>query len=176
MNSCELTGPPIECEGDNEIFDVCGVNAFNNRSCENRFIFMLDPGICERDLAGCRCIDGFVRNKDGKCIKESECKTEKPKGYFKTFDFTFHFVFLGPVIECKANEVFDLCGPNSCTEHFCGESLDEICIMDYCTGEFAGCRCIEGFFRDKYDNCVEISKCKTHFYICLIWKNTFRLS
>ncbi|XP_043497664.1 chymotrypsin inhibitor-like [Polistes fuscatus] len=53
--------------GPNQIFDSCGLSC--QRTCKNP-----SPNICTYEcIAGCRCVDGYVRNDNNECVLTKNC-------------------------------------------------------------------------------------------------------
>ncbi|XP_045764412.1 zonadhesin-like isoform X3 [Maniola jurtina] len=130
--------PPL-C-GINEIYDTCPASC-PPRTCATlgiafNCITPLQPG----DVGckpGCRCIDGYYRNREGVCIPKNQC----PK----------------PVI-CGADEVYDSCVNGGCGRWNCSQP-GEICINLIKGGCREGCRCKEGLLRADDGTCIPADQC-----------------
>ena len=111
--------------GDNEEFKTCGTAC--EPTCQNPF-----PGFCtSQSVEGCQCLEGFVRNDEGNCVREREC-----------------------VPKCGENEEFKTCGTHC--EKTCWSQKPK-CIKS-CNENV--CQCKEGFLREKGGACVEAGSCK----------------
>ncbi|XP_014599123.1 PREDICTED: chymotrypsin inhibitor-like [Polistes canadensis] len=65
--STSATTPEKTDCGPNQIFDSCGLSC--PRTCRNP-----SPTICPLNcVAGCRCVDGFVRNNNNDCVLQKDC-------------------------------------------------------------------------------------------------------
>lgn len=132
--------------GNETIFIECGqingcVSAVDK--CPKKFEIYRDCGPCDTKCGEdadaacptpcpqtCVCVQGYVRDFNGECVKE--CTVEP---------------------ECGVNEVLTDCF-NECEEPSCGDSAASNCT-DTCT---KGCTCAEGYFR-KDDECVLKEDC-----------------
>lgn len=82
-----FTGPKTECKKSNETFAECGVNACNNRSCEDREKEVACIDLCQPQNAGCACQQNYFRNPNGDCVPASQCTVS-----FKIIFFFNHHV------------------------------------------------------------------------------------
>lgn len=97
-------------------------------------------GVVAINSSGCKCAKDFYRSFESLCVSRPACEF------------------------CGANEEWEPCGSSSCWEFTCEDTELPIskrwrrpCTLD-CR---KGCRCHEGFFRDKEtDMCVPASSCK----------------
>lgn len=73
QNSDSNNSTPSElvCYGVNEAPRTC-VNVCSKRIC-NRPINVQCKFVCVSKVETCDCIDGYLRNECGKCVKEDEC-------------------------------------------------------------------------------------------------------
>ncbi|CAO1441024.1 unnamed protein product [Diamesa tonsa] len=127
-----------ECQetqcGEHEIFTNCGSGCgdltCDNPTLEGRFC----PAVCR---VGCACKPGFVRNNEGKCIREKQCPQNK----------------------CNKNNESWKCGVKTC-EAVCDQPINEVCTYS----KFScmdGCFCKDGFIRASMDGpCIPEQKCK----------------
>ncbi|XP_028159136.1 zonadhesin-like [Ostrinia furnacalis] len=98
------------------------------------------PKLGDKDcVVGCRCIDGYARDKKGVCVPREQCP-----GY------------------CPANEQFDSCD-TPCPLRQCDVDPRLIrCAAPPNPGDkdcVVGCRCIDGYARDKNGVCVPREQC-----------------
>uniref|UniRef100_A0A914XTT1 TIL domain-containing protein n=1 Tax=Panagrolaimus superbus TaxID=310955 RepID=A0A914XTT1_9BILA len=94
------------------------------------------PAICRLGQA-CQCLQGFVRNDAGKCVKQSECAATG--GNNNT--------------QCKENETLKSCP--GC-EPSC-KNPNPVCIQSCREGQ--ECECSQGFVRNDAGKCVKQSEC-----------------
>uniref|UniRef100_A0A1I7YAG2 TIL domain-containing protein n=1 Tax=Steinernema glaseri TaxID=37863 RepID=A0A1I7YAG2_9BILA len=126
------TVKPKKC-GENEYWNSCGgcehdCSDIGMKAC---------PLVCNLDGA-CRCLSGYARNSEGKCIPRKQC----------------------PPVQCPDGEIWEVCG--GC-ESFCSEceSPEGCPIQKHCaTGcKFGRCVCPEGFARNDEYQCVPDASC-----------------
>ncbi|CAL1267801.1 unnamed protein product [Larinioides sclopetarius] len=112
---------PVVCRR-NEEFKECGLPC--QITCDNLGIpAAACPIPCTR---GCFCKPGFVRNRDGNCVRPSLC----------------------PIV-CGENEEFNQCGtacPATCTSRTEQRMCPAVCVK--------GCFCKPGFVRDPSGKCI----------------------
>lgn len=134
---------PGDCASPNEVFTECGTC---EGTCDNP-----NP-ICTLECkpAGCYCIEqGFVRDKNGNCIKQEDCPV------YNGFLSKLTNLAVQDSKTCnKRNEEFVECG--SC-EGTC-ENQKPLCSVG-CRP--SGCRCplAKGFVRDSHGNCIKKEQC-----------------
>ncbi|KAK0413357.1 hypothetical protein QR680_006754 [Steinernema hermaphroditum] len=126
------TFEPKQC-GENEYWNSCG-------GCENECSdvgLKPCPMICKIE-GECRCLSGFARNSEGKCVPRQQC----------------------PPVQCPDNEIWEVCG--GC-ESFCGicDSKEGCPVDDHCaTGCYFGrCVCPKGLVRNDEWKCVPAESC-----------------
>lgn len=139
VNNC----PTRQCKDDpNAIIVPCGDPC--PLTCENKD----DPGprpcpkICIKN--GCKCKDGYVKGKDGKCTLAKNCPQIST-----------------PPLKCKENEIYDKCidCPPEKTCHTYMTGLQVKCLpSDDCK---PACKCKEGFVRNPKGKCVKPAECCT---------------
>ncbi|XP_055930162.1 zonadhesin-like [Argiope bruennichi] len=112
---------PIVC-GENEEFKECGTACPAN--CTHPQGQQLCPAVC---VKGCFCLDGFVRNSQGKCIRPELC----------------------PVV-CKENEQFQECG-SACPLTCDNIGTSNVPCPQQCV---KGCFCKPGYVRDRTGRCI----------------------
>ncbi|KAG7190299.1 hypothetical protein KM043_006415 [Ampulex compressa] len=62
-----MSSPPVKKCGKNEIWNSCGTAC--EPSCKNP-----KPEICTKQcVIGCQCANGFLRNKNNRCVKPCDC-------------------------------------------------------------------------------------------------------
>ncbi|PZC85306.1 hypothetical protein B5X24_HaOG201802 [Helicoverpa armigera] len=128
-----------KCKNPNEVYDLCPAPCPPRECGVNKALILCapspKPGSSECK-PGCRCADGYVRNKAGICIPEEECK-----------------------YDCAKNETLDPC-LSECPPRFCGVNIAAVsCIaIDECDCE-PGCRCSDGYLRNGEGNCVLEEDC-----------------
>ncbi|KAG7309637.1 hypothetical protein JYU34_004115 [Plutella xylostella] len=121
---------PPKC-GTNEVYTNCGSACEIN--CTN-----IDnpPQACTLQcVEKCECLQGFIRNSDGNCVKKEECSS----------------------VQCGPNEESNGCY-NSCLEKSCASRLNppDVCPL-YC--EYGKCSCTDGYYRDDNGDCVQPFDC-----------------
>ncbi|XP_035428978.2 zonadhesin [Spodoptera frugiperda] len=93
------------------------------------------PEFCKK---GCVCEEGYLRNKNGTCVKENQC--EPPT--------------------CPANELWSTCAQATCRAEDCSQRgkpvacprvKEEFCIKK--------CVCVKGFLRNEKGDCVPENQC-----------------
>ncbi|VDP28241.1 unnamed protein product [Soboliphyme baturini] len=143
-----------ECVRENECYNPCGNNE-KYTTCGSMCPKTCDKptgGPCTREcVPGCFCKDGFVRNKDGYCVKPNECKV-----FLKQHRLCLasHGPAASP--KCGRNEKFTTCGsmcPKTC------ESIKRPQARPCAAGCLAGCVCKEGYVRKKNGRCVKPRNC-----------------
>nr|UPQ64758.1 zonadhesin-like protein 2 [Plectrocnemia conspersa] len=107
--------------GENEVYSECGNNGCQN-TCENPTLSWVCKGIC---TPGCICAEGYLKDKNGKCVLPCHCG-------------------------CGENEVYSVCGNNGCQNTCENPTLSTIC-KGPC---IPGCICAEGYLRDANGKCV----------------------
>ncbi|CAG5110757.1 Oidioi.mRNA.OKI2018_I69.chr2.g5125.t1.cds [Oikopleura dioica] len=113
--------------GDNEEFKTCGTAC--EPTCQNP-----SPGVCtEQCVEECQCLEGFVRNDEGNCVRERECTPT-----------------------CGENEEFKTCG--TMCEKTCWSPNENKKCNKKCNENV--CQCKDGFLREKGGACVEAGSCK----------------
>nr|XP_022905201.1 uncharacterized protein LOC111417214 [Onthophagus taurus] len=176
--SASISHTPCECGGGFEVYTTLGGAC--DQTCwslgEPCPIWTLVP------VKGCRCLEGYARNKWGICVEISECNKTTPcecGGGFEEYtlglacDQTCWSLgepcpiwTLLPVNGCRCLEDTPCeCGGGAEEYTTLGGacdltcwSLDEPCpIMTFVPVK--GCRCVEGYARNKWGICVEISEC-----------------
>ncbi|KAG8183312.1 hypothetical protein JTE90_002804 [Oedothorax gibbosus] len=133
------TKPPTCDRRKNEQYYECTPDCKN--TCENYDNpATICPAICK---SGCFCRKGYVKRKDGKCVRPSQCgKTTKPTK--------------PPHNTCGKNEKYYSCVPtckNTCENY---DDKHPICPL-YCR---AGCACKEGYVKNRQGKCVKPSQCQ----------------
>ncbi|CAH0627257.1 unnamed protein product [Chrysodeixis includens] len=133
---------PPECP-ENEVYDICPALCPPLRCPTNYRALYRCPAPPKpgdpRCKPQCRCADGFLRNKDGKCIPKAQCPRKCPK-----------------------NEIFDVC-PATCPPLECGVNKALIrCAAPLKPGDpkcKPSCRCADGYLRNKAGDCVPEAEC-----------------
>ncbi|KAL0840528.1 hypothetical protein ABMA28_015747 [Loxostege sticticalis] len=147
-----LIASSTKCNKPNEVYDPCDAPC-PGRSCD------VDPRLVkcgrppqvgdENCVVGCRCMDGYFRNKNGRCVPWDQCPKKQPT--------------------CGPNEVYDECDA-PCPGRSCDvdprlvrckappKPGDEECIK--------GCRCKDGFARNKKGQCIPREKCPPKQPVC----------
>ncbi|XP_061710467.1 zonadhesin-like isoform X2 [Cydia pomonella] len=124
---------PKKC-GKNEHYEQCYYNCGGNQTCDDigkKWNCPAKP----KCLSGCRCDDGYWRDKNGRCIPEDQC----PK-------------------KCGKNEHYEQCYYNCVGNQTC----DDIGKKWSCPAKpkcLSGCRCDKGYWRDKYGRCIPENQC-----------------
>nr|WIM01413.1 zonadhesin-like protein 2B [Limnephilus flavicornis] len=123
------------CPGPYETFNFCGTAC--PKTCDNKDKNIACILLC---VKGCFCQEGYVRDKNNKCILPKDCPPPPPP-------------------TCKTNEVYDKCPPTSpaeltCTNIFKGTKPAH---PNPCQ---PGCKCKQGYVRVGKD-CVVEGKCCT---------------
>ncbi|KAI8420775.1 hypothetical protein MSG28_007986 [Choristoneura fumiferana] len=118
----------LTCSGD-EVFDACSAHC--EPTCENNGPNRVCTAICK---PGCKCGDGLVRRKDGKCVKLKDCSAEP---------------------SCPAQEVYDPCSAHC--EPTCENNGPDRACTDICS---PGCKCEDGLVRRSDGKCVKLKECQ----------------
>ncbi|XP_039439707.1 zonadhesin-like [Culex pipiens pallens] len=144
------TKPP--CCPRHEVFTECGSSCpATCNSILERNANRVCPDICVR---GCVCREGFVRNRDGKCIPPDRCGRDGHRPGDSSEEESG--------IRChRPNEVFSECGsacPETCDSIAKGGSERKICTKN-CV---IGCTCREGYVRNADGECVLPEECPRH--------------
>ncbi|KAI8889839.1 TIL-domain-containing protein [Backusella circina FSU 941] len=102
--------------------------------------FRICPKIC---IPGCACADGYVKNSDGKCVRQEDC----PYPYKP-------FLELDPLENptCSPNEEYRMC--KGCDQTCDNLGKPVICIYE-CT---PGCACKDGYVRQD-GKCIQQVQC-----------------
>lgn len=121
---------PQDCSNqgcsENEVFSNCFISECQN-SCINPNLF---DECSESCTPGCVCIEGYVRDLDGRCIRLDQCP------------------------RCpKPHENYSDCG--TACELTCDAPSVEFCT-EQCV---AGCFCDEGYIRDRNNDCILPEDC-----------------
>lgn len=95
---------------------------------------------CKKSV--CDCIEGYLRNKNGLCVKEKDCSLDIPRQCTNPCT--------------KKNEIYRCL--NGCLERKCSTIGISFKCSDECTG---GCDCIEGYRRDDNGECIPEAACST---------------
>ncbi|KAI5645184.1 trypsin inhibitor like cysteine rich domain-containing protein [Phthorimaea operculella] len=142
QGNCILESQCNQC-GKNETYDYC-YNPCPPRECGVNIAAVSCLKIEEKDCkGGCRCQDGYLRNKNGDCVAEGDCPPNNP---------------------CtKANEVYDVC-PKRCPPGVCGIDDRLIdCAPQPLPGDLdcpaPACKCASGYYRDDKGECVKWENC-----------------
>ncbi|KAI8438374.1 hypothetical protein MSG28_010928 [Choristoneura fumiferana] len=129
---------PPKCTKPNEKYIDCLAGQCQPKTCKE----LQAPAPCPRVKppcsGGCICIDGFVRDDSGACIKKENC----------------------PIICNGPNEQNSTCANKQCTPSTC----KEVVKMPYCPPPnpgpcTIGCICKNGFVRNSNGTCVAIKDC-----------------
>ncbi|KAJ8732169.1 hypothetical protein PYW08_014899 [Mythimna loreyi] len=131
--------PHCKCKKPNEIYDLCP-NPCPPRECgvDIRLILCAPaPKPGSKDCKpGCRCADGFLKNRAGICIPEKECK-----------------------YDCAKNQTLDPCY-SDCPPRYCGVNIAAIsCLAIEKPDCERGCRCCDGYLENAEGNCVLEKDC-----------------
>ncbi|CAF4776537.1 unnamed protein product [Pieris macdunnoughi] len=134
---CNHGGHP-KCCGPNEVVDDCVNGGCRRRNCSDLAepIKCIDPIHCIR---GCRCRDGYLRDKDGGCVPLTSC----------------------PIPNCNEGEIFDFC-PGYCQPE-CG--VDQTLILCKPSPQPGdpdcnpACRCADHLYRTAEGACVPKEHC-----------------
>ncbi|XP_073958047.1 zonadhesin-like isoform X2 [Choristoneura fumiferana] len=127
-----------KCTKPNEKYIDCLAGQCQPKTCKE----LQAPAPCPRVKppcsGGCICIDGFVRDDSGACIKKENC----------------------PIICNGPNEQNSTCANKQCTPSTC----KEVVKMPYCPPPnpgpcTIGCICKNGFVRNSNGTCVAIKDC-----------------
>jgi hypothetical protein len=97
-----------------------------------------------RGVSKCLCEDGFVRDANNDCIRESDCPVVDP-----------------PAEECPANEEHSDCGtpcPLTCANKDNPPPCAQMCTV--------GCFCISGYVRDSSGKCIKETECPVVDPVC----------
>ena len=120
----------------NERFDNCGTEC--PKTCENRFVVDQQPCI-STCYTGCVCIDGHVRDADGRCVREEFCPDNQ--GEFVN-DLKVYCLSTTVTPTCPPNESFTNCGT------LCERSCDTLDEDEECVEACkTGCFCDVGYVR-----------------------------
>ncbi|GFY60956.1 zonadhesin [Trichonephila inaurata madagascariensis] len=126
-----VSDTPDQC-GEDEKYYKCSPSC--GGTCDT---YRLRPVLDCACVPGCWCHEGYVKQRDGKCVLEADCPADET-----TRD------------SCRSNEVYNQCGsacPPTCSDR--GEN--QICTLQ-CV---AGCFCKEGLVRDDEGECVKPKDC-----------------
>ncbi|XP_077288741.1 zonadhesin-like [Arctopsyche grandis] len=122
--------PPLTCTGENEVYDFCPLSCLEE-TCSG----MTSPRVCTLEVRECApacvCIEGFLRNSEGKCRPESECACADPNA---------------EVVRC----------PNPCPGGTC--EFPEFANCD-APCRIKGCQCKKGYVKNKGGKCILLSQC-----------------
>lgn len=138
VNDC----PPRQCKDDpNAIIVPCGDPC--PLTCENKD----DPGprpcaaICI--VNGCKCKDGYVKDKAGKCTLAKNCPPVSV-----------------PPLKCRTNEIFDPCTKDCPPQQTCYTYMSGLkvkCVpSDVCK---PACRCLDGYIKNEKGFCITPNEC-----------------
>jgi hypothetical protein len=97
-----------------------------------------------RGVSKCLCEDGFVRDANNDCIRESDCPVVDP-----------------PAGECPANEEHSDCGtlcPLTCANKDNPPPCAQMCTV--------GCFCTSGYVRDSSGKCIKETECPVVAPVC----------
>ncbi|XP_063890544.1 zonadhesin isoform X2 [Helicoverpa armigera] len=128
---------PVPTCPSNEQFSDCTQVLCRAQYCTEKdgpvFCPSISEGSCQE---GCVCKEGYLRDDDGKCVAESECKA----------------------VTCPPNEEFSecanaVCRPLNCTHRGLFLPCPQVSGCD------KECICKEGFLRDKNGDCVPEDQC-----------------
>ncbi|XP_063367819.1 zonadhesin-like [Cydia amplana] len=131
-----------------EVYDPCSAHC--EPTCENHGPDRACTAICK---PGCKCREGLVRRKDGKCVKLKECRKYYYRGLLSVF-FKLHLTLQEKII-CPIDEVYDPCSAHcepTCENHGPDRACTAICKP--------GCKCREGLVRRKDGKCVKLKECQ----------------
>ncbi|XP_026732934.1 mucin-5B-like isoform X2 [Trichoplusia ni] len=113
----------------NEEYQSCGTCT---RTCENP-----NPICPAQCISGCFCIEGRVRNREGKCVRPDQCPSApKPIQY---------------QITCREHQVYKQCETCEKTCSNPNPKCPTPCAM--------GCFCEEGFVKSPNGQCVRLDDC-----------------
>lgn len=93
-----------------------------------------DASCIIREKKGCYCLEGFVRNRYGRCVSKNQCQSDPSKN-------------------CGKNEIFKQSGIDCLT---CQNYQDVECPVK----NQADCYCIDGHVRNHRGECVPVKQCK----------------
>ncbi|XP_047985280.1 venom serine protease inhibitor-like [Leguminivora glycinivorella] len=107
-----------QCKGSHEIYIDCPAGQCNPKTCQE----LVTPSGCPRIIppcpGGCVCEDGYLRDKNGKCIPKSQC-SPKCTG-------------ANEVYECRSKYQWEDCADRFNSPPFNpGTAADEVCRC-YC--------------------------------------------
>ncbi|XP_047020461.1 zonadhesin-like isoform X3 [Helicoverpa zea] len=128
---------PVPTCPSNEQFSDCIQVPCRAQFCTEKGGPVFCPSIPEGScVEGCVCKEGYLRDDDGNCVAESECKA----------------------VTCPPNEEFSecanaVCRPLNCTHRGLSLPCPQVSGCD------KECICKEGFLRDKNGDCVPEDQC-----------------
>jgi len=131
-------GAPIKCAA-NEEYSTCGTACPD--ICNAKTPLKCSISDC---IVGCFCKKGWVRNKDGACVKPNECVPDPPEEVVKP----------KPIKCTGVNETYVICGTA------CQWTCDNWNASVWCTYPCQpGCFCLPGNVRDSRNVCIPASRC-----------------
>ncbi|XP_052738623.1 zonadhesin [Bicyclus anynana] len=140
IGTCISKEDCLKCRGPNEYFSCGGAcdNVCENLALQNQTNCPIVNIVCNRK---CYCLEGYARDSNMTCIPISECPPS-----------------------CGVNEVYDVC-PATCPPKTC-DALGRAykCKAPPKPGDpecKPGCRCADGYYRNKQGVCVPENECLT---------------
>ncbi|XP_047985282.1 zonadhesin-like isoform X2 [Leguminivora glycinivorella] len=135
-NTCIPVNKCPKCKGPHEKLISCPVGQCNPKTCKD---LIIPPG-CPRVIPpcpdGCVCEEGYLRDANGKCIKQSLC----------------------PKPSCKANETYVNCGVK-CPNIYCPKVDGPQPVCDPPRDCPPGCICKVNYRYDQSGRCILASEC-----------------
>ncbi|XP_039748870.1 zonadhesin-like isoform X3 [Pararge aegeria] len=142
VNQC----PEAKC-GFNEVFDICPSTCPGEKCGVEPNLVLCSPNLEPGDPScqpRCRCVDGYLRNNNGKCVPKDKCP--KPPG-----------------VICGADEDYNSCENGGCGRWKC--SQPGIICIDLIEGACReGCRCKKGKLRAANGTCIPADQCPLNCY------------